>query len=289
VEELAWQTVAEVLRRMQADLDSAWTLERAAALSGYEHHHFAHLFREVVGEPPVSYHRRLRMERAAYHLARTALPLPEVASLAGYGSAEAFTRAFRRQLGCSPSRFRRDALLYEERSSPRPAPLGGGGLAPPEGLSARPEIARLGPLHCWSVQVPTMAMEHVGVGMAALLGAAPPDGPWQLGGLAQPWGWHTSSADKEFRCLRLVPWDAPPPPPPLLPWRMAPRWFAIFTFEGALEGVDPACRWMAERWAPASGLRLAYGPLLSLLEGLVPGGPIRARLHLAVSPLHATG
>ena len=281
---VAWQTVAEVLRRMQADLDSPWSLERAAAVSGYEQHHFAHLFREVVGEPPVGYHRRLRMERAAYHLARTGAPLQDVAARAGYGSPEAFSRAFRRQFGSTPGRFRRRA---PEAEAARPAPLGEPSLRPPPGLDPAPRIERVGPLMAWTARVASMAPADVGAGMAALFAARPPDGPWQLGGVAQPWGWHTDSPDKEFRCLRRVDADAPPPPAPLLPWRLDASWFAVFEYRGALSGIDPACRWMADRWVSSAGLRLAYGPLFSLIEALADPADTRARLHLAVTPLRA--
>jgi hypothetical protein len=51
--------------------------------------------------------RRLLLERAAWQLSRTRLPVTDVALNANYGSLEAFTRAFRKAFGVSPSLFRR--------------------------------------------------------------------------------------------------------------------------------------------------------------------------------------
>src|SRR5579862_1900804 len=69
--------------------------------------HFHRLFRGLVEETPGALRRRLLLERAAWHLGHTPLPVTEVALSAMYGSLEAFTRAFRRAYGVSPSIYRR--------------------------------------------------------------------------------------------------------------------------------------------------------------------------------------
>src|SRR5438552_17369695 len=56
---------------------------------------FHRLFRAVVEETPVAMRRRLLLERAAYQLAHTGMPVTDVALDANYGSLGAFTRAFR--------------------------------------------------------------------------------------------------------------------------------------------------------------------------------------------------
>lgn len=69
--------------------------------------HFDRLVGAALGEPPGSFRRRLLLERAAHRLTGTADPVIEVALDAGYGSPEAFTRAFVRAYGTSPSGYRR--------------------------------------------------------------------------------------------------------------------------------------------------------------------------------------
>lgn len=68
--------------------------------------HFDRLVSAAWGEPPGSFRRRLLLERAAYRLTTTADPVIEVAFDAGYGSPEAFTRAFVRAYRTPPSAYR---------------------------------------------------------------------------------------------------------------------------------------------------------------------------------------
>src|ERR1700761_6331929 len=68
---------------------------------------FHRLFRTVVEETPAAMRRRLLLERAAYQLGHTGTPVTEIALDAGYGSLEAFTRAFRKAFRTSPSIYRR--------------------------------------------------------------------------------------------------------------------------------------------------------------------------------------
>ena len=68
---------------------------------------FHRVFRALIEETPAAMRRRLLTERAAWQLGRTHLPVTEIALDAGYGSLEAFSRAFRRAFGVSPSLFRR--------------------------------------------------------------------------------------------------------------------------------------------------------------------------------------
>lgn len=59
------------------------------------------------GEPPERMRRRLLLERAAYHLLTSERQVVDIAFEAGFGSHEAFTRAFAREYGSAPSRWRR--------------------------------------------------------------------------------------------------------------------------------------------------------------------------------------
>ena len=68
---------------------------------------FYRLFQALIDETPGGMRRRLLLERAAWQLGRTKLPVTEIALESLYGSLEAFTRAFRRAFGISPSLYRR--------------------------------------------------------------------------------------------------------------------------------------------------------------------------------------
>jgi AraC family transcriptional regulator len=68
--------------------------------------HLDRIVSSVAGEPPAAFRRRVLLERAAYRLLTSSRTLLDVAVEAGYGSHEAFTRAFTRAYGVSPARWR---------------------------------------------------------------------------------------------------------------------------------------------------------------------------------------
>jgi AraC family transcriptional regulator len=69
--------------------------------------HFDRVIASVAGEPPATFRRRVLLERAAYRLVTTKRSVLDVAVEAGYGSHEAFTRAFARAYGARPTEWRR--------------------------------------------------------------------------------------------------------------------------------------------------------------------------------------
>jgi len=81
---------------------------------------FYRLFQALVEENPGQMRRRILLERAAWQLAGTRQSVTDVALDSGYGSSEAFARAFRRAFGISPSLYRRSG----SRRIHLPAPNG---------------------------------------------------------------------------------------------------------------------------------------------------------------------
>lgn len=88
-------------------LDSQATTQDLARLAYQSRTQFHRLFRAVIEETPASMRRRLLLERAAYQLTHTEMSVTDIALDANYGSLEAFTRAFRKAFGISPSLYRR--------------------------------------------------------------------------------------------------------------------------------------------------------------------------------------
>jgi AraC family transcriptional regulator len=68
--------------------------------------HAVRLVSAAAGEPPEALRRRILLERAAYRLITSDHDVLRVAVEAGYGSHEAFTRAFARAYGRPPSQWR---------------------------------------------------------------------------------------------------------------------------------------------------------------------------------------
>jgi AraC-like DNA-binding protein/uncharacterized damage-inducible protein DinB len=73
---------------------------------------FYRVFRALIDETPGEMRRRLLLERAAWRLSRTSARVTQIAFDADYGSLEAFTRAFRKAFGVSPSIYRRIGETY---------------------------------------------------------------------------------------------------------------------------------------------------------------------------------
>ncbi len=103
---------------IEANLDGDLSLERLSEVAHLSQYHFHRVFRATVGEGVAEYVRRVRLEAAAIALRATSTSVTNVAFDAGYGSHEAFTRAFRRQFGISPSDFRSGHLAKLETKEP---------------------------------------------------------------------------------------------------------------------------------------------------------------------------
>jgi AraC family transcriptional regulator len=104
-------TFADFVDHLAEALDGARiteaTGEEWAARLHFSRYHFDRMIRSVAGEPPRAFRRRILLERAAYRMITTSVPLLDIAVEAGYGSHEAFTRAFTKAYGAPPAEWRR--------------------------------------------------------------------------------------------------------------------------------------------------------------------------------------
>ena len=93
-------------------LDQAGSAEQLARQAFHSRSQFFRLFRALLDETPAALRRRLLLERAAWHLAHSRQAVTFIALDAGYGSLEAFTRAFKTAFYVSPSVYRRMGTTY---------------------------------------------------------------------------------------------------------------------------------------------------------------------------------
>jgi two-component system response regulator YesN len=73
--------------------------------------YFSNLFADFMGERPVEYLNRKRIERAQLLLLSTNLPLKEIAAGTGFSEANYFSRVFSKHIGMPPQKYR-----YQERT-----------------------------------------------------------------------------------------------------------------------------------------------------------------------------
>lgn len=101
-----------VVQRMQEHIDRCIgeriTLRSLADTAGYSPWHSARMFKEITGETPFNYIRKLRLSHAAERLKDKDEKIVDVAFDFVFGSHESFTRAFSRQFGMTPRKYKEE-------------------------------------------------------------------------------------------------------------------------------------------------------------------------------------
>ena len=92
---------------VEVHLSESIDLAALAAIAGLSVFHFARAFKQSAGVTPHHFLVKRRVERAQEMLARTELPLPEVALATGFSDQSHLARHFRQLLGMTPGQFRR--------------------------------------------------------------------------------------------------------------------------------------------------------------------------------------
>jgi AraC family transcriptional regulator len=262
------QAVQRVIEHVASHLDEALALEPLAAQACLSPFHFHRVFRGMVGETPVELGRRLRLERAAWRLVHTSLPVTAIAFDAGYETHEAFTRTFRVSYGESPSEFRRRPRARIELAAPcgvhftddgrvpRFIPRNSGGSTMHVDISSHPELR-------------VAAVRHVGPyirineAFARLGQLAVPERLFQRPGTMMVALFHddveSTPADQLRSDAGLVVADDVALPDGLTEQRIPAGEYASTVHVGPYEQLgDTWARFMGE-WLPASGRRLGPG------------------------------
>jgi AraC-like DNA-binding protein len=104
---LADPAIGKALRLLHDDPGRRWTVAALAAEAGMSRAAFAARFASLVGRPPLAYLTGWRMTLAADLLRDTEATVAAIAREVGYADAFAFSVAFKRARGTSPSIWRR--------------------------------------------------------------------------------------------------------------------------------------------------------------------------------------
>ena len=102
--------VGRALELLHGKPTAAWTLETLAGEVGVSRSRLAECFTRLVGQPPMLYLTRWRLQMAARMLADGSTKVAAVAREVGYESEAAFSRAFKRFSGVPPMEWRRKGL-----------------------------------------------------------------------------------------------------------------------------------------------------------------------------------
>jgi AraC family transcriptional regulator of arabinose operon len=86
---------------------SSWDMDYLASIIGVTPQHLGRLFRQSLGQPPLEYLIRLRLNRALkLLLERPDLRVHEIGEAVGYGDSAYFIRLFKSREGTTPGQFR---------------------------------------------------------------------------------------------------------------------------------------------------------------------------------------
>ena len=99
--------VGRALSMLHAQPAHSWTVDELARKVGLSRSPLAQRFTDLLGQPPMQYLARWRLQVAAQELLTGSKSLAAVAEQVGYESEAAFNRAFKREFGTPPAYWRK--------------------------------------------------------------------------------------------------------------------------------------------------------------------------------------
>ncbi|MFY1653906.1 AraC family transcriptional regulator [Solwaraspora sp. WMMB762] len=267
-------------------------VDALARTLGTTQYHLRRMFSSLAGMPLSEYVRRRRMTVAAAELVRGDDDLLSIAVRHGYGSTEAFGRAFRAVHGVGPSEVRRDGGPLRSQSQLRFRLTVEGSIPMDTRIVDRPEFRLVGhatrvPLihhgvnpHIQQHIAALPAQEHVR--LKALCGTEPA-GILQVIADLDP----EATEGSELTYLHGVAVEAETPTPADLDAVAAPagRW-AVFHVAGSYpQALQSAWAATATDWFPSNPWRLRPGPsMVAVLDRAADFSTATCELWLPVEP-----
>jgi AraC-like DNA-binding protein len=102
--------VGRALALIHQKVNAPWVAEDLANEVALSRSAFVERFSALVGIPPIRYLTLCRLQLAKLQLRESAKAVGQIAHMVGYESEEAFSRAFKREFGWSPARWRNQCV-----------------------------------------------------------------------------------------------------------------------------------------------------------------------------------
>jgi AraC family transcriptional regulator len=248
--------VAKALWFIESHFAGEVTLAEISDVAGVSRFHMVRAFGMTIGQPVMRYVRGRRLTEAARALAQGAPDILMVALNAGYGSHEAFTRAFREQFGSTPDMVRAGGTV-DNLSLVEPVTMdetAKTNLAEPRmedgrtlliaGLGERYAFENLGSLPAlWQ-----RFAEHLG------------HVPGQVGRLAYGVCYNTDDTGFDYIAGVEVS-DFAPQPKEFARLRVTGQRYAVFKHDAHVSTVRSTFMAIFNNWLPKSRYRMADAPL----------------------------
>ena len=244
------RVTAYIYDHLDGDLNFE-TLAEVAALSPYHWHRIYHAIR---GETVTATARRLRLQRAAVALAQTKRTVEDVAVRAGYGSVQAFTRAFSEAYGLPPARYRENGSHADFKPGQLEAPR----------ASWRIDIRQAQPMRLLSLEHSGPYME-IGRSFQTLFGLAGAQSllPQHIRMVAIFYDDPTAVAEDKLRSrAAIVSTDGGEAAAPLQSLVVKAGEYAVLRHKGPYADMRAAYLWLFGTWLPQSGREAADAPVM---------------------------
>ena len=249
------------------EIDKDLSLERLADEACMSCFHFHRVFSALTGESVHSFKTRMRMQRALALTQRGTKPQwKEIAGALGYRSPDVFSRAFKRQYGCTPSQFDlqgwwrdrpdREAVLQVSSYFLRPAPPVSSDFIVT--LESRPASRLILSRAIGAYVEPSRmlaAYDAISETAAQLQVAL----PGRLSGASQDDPELVPLSRCRYDFALEVTDDTPVPKLLLSGYREKGRW-AVTRVTGDMEVVDRTWNMLFKSWLPQSGVELRDAP-----------------------------
>ncbi|MDC9813552.1 MULTISPECIES: AraC family transcriptional regulator [Rhizobium] len=249
--------VARAIWFIESHFENDLSLEEISEAAGLSRYHLSRVFGLVTGHSISGYIRGRRLSRAVPALVDGSSTILEVALCAGYGSHEAFTRAFRDQFGMTPDAVRRQGharnLILLEPIRMDPAHLND--LEPPRFETLQPMlVAGLQEIYPYggNAAIPSL-WQKFNVHFGHISG--------QKGNVAYGVCTHITGEAEKFRYMAAVEVsDAGDLPADFATLKLPGQRYVVFAHRGHVSGIPATMNRIFGAWWPTSGLEHGETP-----------------------------
>jgi AraC-like DNA-binding protein len=98
--------IANSLEALHSSPEKNWSIDKLATIANMSKSNYAAKFKDFAGITPMKYLTQWRLRCASNDLKSTAAPIITIANKYGYESEASFSKAFKREMGVSPSKHR---------------------------------------------------------------------------------------------------------------------------------------------------------------------------------------
>ena len=102
--------ITEITNYIKEHLSNTFTLTELAFHVNMSNYYFAHIFKQKTGISPIEYAARTKINYAKMILKSTDNSISQITDMLGYSSNGSFINAFKRRVGISPARFRKENM-----------------------------------------------------------------------------------------------------------------------------------------------------------------------------------